>query len=91
MVTMTSSADAGPATEIPELAVSALTVRFDALTALEGVHLALRAGELVALAGENGAGKTTLIRAIAGDVAPASGSIRVGGQPVAPVPSAAAA
>jgi signal transduction histidine kinase/ABC-type multidrug transport system ATPase subunit len=90
MVHMTSSADSEATTEVPELAVSALTVRFDALTALEDVHLALRAGELVALAGENGAGKTTLIRAIAGDVAPASGAIRVGGQPVAPVPSAAA-
>jgi len=44
----------------------------------------------VALAGENGAGKTTLIRAVAGDVTPASGVIRVGGQAVAPVPTAAA-
>src|SRR5438309_6575825 len=74
----------------PELSVSGLTVRFGALNALEGVNLALRAGEVVALAGENGAGKTTLIRAIAGDVAPVSGSIRVGGQAVAPTPSAAA-
>ena len=70
--------------------MSGLTVRFGALTALEGVNLALRAGEVVALAGENGAGKTTLIRAVAGDVTPASGSIRVSGQAVAPAPSAAA-
>ena len=70
--------------------MSGLTVRFGELTALEGVHLALRAGEVVALAGENGAGKTTLIRSIAGDLAPAAGSIRVGGQAVAPVPSSAA-
>ena len=78
------------ASAAPELAVSALTVRFGALTALEGVNLALRAGEVVALAGENGAGKTTLIRAIAGDVTPASGSIRVSGQAVTPTPNAAA-
>ena len=90
MVGVTSSAERGPAGVVPELAVSGLTVRFGALTALEGVNLALRAGEVVALAGENGAGKTTLIRAIAGDVAPTAGTIRVGGQPVAPVPSAAA-
>jgi signal transduction histidine kinase/ABC-type multidrug transport system ATPase subunit len=45
---------------------------------------------MVALAGENGAGKTTLIRAIAGDVTPVAGSIRVAGQAVPPAPSAAA-
>jgi signal transduction histidine kinase/ABC-type multidrug transport system ATPase subunit len=90
MVTVISGAERDTVSGTPELAVSGLTVRFGALTALEGVDLALRAGEVVALAGENGAGKTTLIRAIAGDVAPLSGSIRVGGQAVAPVPSAAA-
>ena len=90
MVTVTSSAERDTASLTPELAVSALTVRFGALYALEGVHLALRAGEVVALAGENGAGKTTLIRAIAGDVTPTSGSIRVRGQAVAPFPKAAA-
>ncbi|HVT71126.1 MAG TPA: ATP-binding cassette domain-containing protein, partial [Trebonia sp.] len=87
---MTSSTERGAASEIPELAVSALTVRFGALTALDRVSIALRPGEVVALAGENGAGKTTLIRSIAGDLTPVSGSIRVGGQPVAPDPAAAA-
>jgi signal transduction histidine kinase/ABC-type multidrug transport system ATPase subunit len=90
MVTVTSSAERDAASPIPELAVSALTVRFGALTALEGVNLAVRAGEVVALAGENGAGKTTLIRAIAGDVTTTSGSIRVGGQAVTPGPKGAA-
>ncbi len=89
-VTSSVGIERDAASVIPELSVSALTVRFGALIALDGVHLALRAGEVVALAGENGAGKTTLIRAIAGDVSPVAGAIRVGGQPVAPVPSAAA-
>ena len=89
-MSVTSSVERDAASVIPELSVSALTVRFGALVALDGVHLALRAGEVVALAGENGAGKTTLIRAIAGDLSPLAGAIRVGGQPVAPVPSAAA-
>jgi signal transduction histidine kinase/ABC-type multidrug transport system ATPase subunit len=87
---MGSGAEGETVSGTPELTVSGLTVRFGALTALEGVSLALRAGEVVALAGENGAGKTTLIRSVAGDVTPVSGSIRVGGQAVAPVPSAAA-
>ena len=67
----------------PELTVSSLTVRFGALTALAGIDLAVRSGELVALAGENGARKTTFIRAVAGDVTPVYGSIRLGGRPVA--------
>jgi ABC-type multidrug transport system ATPase subunit/signal transduction histidine kinase len=82
--------DPNAAVAAPELTVSSLTVRFSTVTALTDVNLAVRAGEVVALAGENGAGKTTLIRAVAGDVAPASGSIRVGGRAVAPVPAAAA-
>ena len=90
MVNMTSDAERDTLSGAPELSVSGLTVRFGSLTALEGVNLALRAAEVVALAGENGAGKTTLIRAIAGDVTPASGSIRVRGQAVAPVLTAAA-
>jgi ABC-type multidrug transport system ATPase subunit/signal transduction histidine kinase len=84
------SVEPSAAGESPELTVSSLTVRFGALTALDGVDLAVRSGEVVALAGENGAGKTTLIRAIAGEVVPVSGTIRLDGRPVAPVPAAAA-
>jgi signal transduction histidine kinase/ABC-type multidrug transport system ATPase subunit/GAF domain-containing protein len=73
-----------------ELIVSSLTVRYGALTALDGVDLTVRAGEVVAIAGENGAGKTTLIRAIGGDLTPVAGTIRLGGKPLAPDPVAAA-
>jgi signal transduction histidine kinase/ABC-type multidrug transport system ATPase subunit len=69
--------------------VSALTVRFGALTALDGVSVDVQPGEIVALAGENGAGKTTLIRAVAGDVTPLGGAIRLGGRLVPPDPIAA--
>ena len=54
--------------------MSALTVRFGALTALDGVILQVKPGEIVALAGENGAGKTTLIRAVGGDLTPLTGA-----------------
>ena len=56
----------------------------------DGVDLAVRPGELVALAGENGAGKTTLVRCIAGDIRPTSGKIVLDGRQVARDPVAAA-
>jgi signal transduction histidine kinase/ABC-type multidrug transport system ATPase subunit len=74
----------------PELSIAALTVRFGPLTALDGVSLQVRPGEVVAVAGENGAGKTTLIRAVGGDLNPVSGAIRVGDRLVPPDPVAAA-
>jgi signal transduction histidine kinase/ABC-type multidrug transport system ATPase subunit len=86
---MTEAAEQSRAPGAPQLSVSQLVARFGSLTALDGVDFDVRAGEVVALAGENGAGKTTLIRCIAGDIAPASGTIRLDGQPMPPDPIAA--
>ena len=41
----------------------------------EGLDLTVRAGEAAALTGRNGAGKTSLLRAIAGLLRPASGTV----------------
>ena len=48
----------------------------------EGVALAVRSGELVALCGPNGAGKSTLLRLLLGLHAPSAGQVRLGGEPV---------
>jgi len=58
--------------------------RFGATTALDGVDLTLRAGEVHALIGENGAGKSTLMNILAGAVRPDRGAMQVDGRPYAP-------
>ncbi|HEY1455307.1 MAG TPA: ABC transporter ATP-binding protein [Candidatus Dormibacteraeota bacterium] len=54
--------------------------RFGPITALDGVTLRVRQGEIYGLLGPNGAGKTTLIRTIVGLVAPDSGTVTVLGR-----------
>jgi ATP-binding cassette subfamily C protein len=50
---------------------------------LRGVDLTVRPGERLAVVGPSGAGKTTLSRLLAGVDAPGSGSVTVGGVPIA--------
>ncbi len=59
----------------PILRADGLRVVYGKLPALDGVSLALRAGEVVALVGPNGSGKTTLFRALAGLQKPESGRV----------------
>jgi branched-chain amino acid transport system ATP-binding protein len=56
-----------------------VTVAFDALRAVDGVSLAVPAGQRRAIIGPNGAGKTTLFNAITGMVLPTAGQITFAG------------
>jgi branched-chain amino acid transport system ATP-binding protein len=52
------------------------------ITALKGVTLSVKAGQLVALIGANGAGKSTTLRAISGLVPARSGSMHFDGEDI---------
>ena len=59
-----------------------LQKRYEGVTALAGVSLTIRPGEIFALLGPNGAGKTTWISVVCGLVRPTGGHARVLGHDV---------
>jgi spermidine/putrescine transport system ATP-binding protein len=64
-----------------------VTKRFDAMTAVDNVSLAIEPGEFVALLGPSGCGKTTCLRMIAGFEQPDEGEVFISGTPVAGMPA----
>jgi len=65
------------------VSISNLTKTYGSgLTALKGINLEIRKGEILALLGPNGAGKTTLISIVCGIVTPTSGSVVVAGHDI---------
>ncbi|MER5666988.1 ABC transporter ATP-binding protein [Streptomyces mirabilis] len=72
-----------PQTTVPRAtapaSIEALAVRHGRVEALRRVDLTTAPGEIIALMGRNGAGKSTLLGTLVGLVAPAAGSVLVGG------------
>ena len=64
----------------------ALTRRFGAHTAVDGLDLTVRQGELFALLGVNGAGKTTTLHTITGLLKAKSGSVMFDGKELTKMP-----
>jgi D-xylose transport system ATP-binding protein len=69
-------------TDLPALSIRGAAKRFGSVTALDGVDLDVRRGEVVALLGDNGAGKSTLIKCISGAHRLDSGTIEMNGEAV---------
>jgi len=57
-------------------------VAYGAVTALRGISLEVRQGEIVCLLGANGAGKSTTLRTVSGLIHPLQGEILLQGHPI---------
>src|SRR4051812_44521465 len=71
----------GPETQ-PLLEATGLVVGYGTTVVVRGLDLTVHPGEVVALLGPNGAGKTTTLLALAGELVPSAGEIRMDGRPV---------
>ena len=69
------------------LEIKGLKVSYGGIAAVRGIDLAVEPGELVAIIGANGAGKTTTLKAMAGMLRAASGSVHYDGRSITAVPS----
>jgi ABC-2 type transport system ATP-binding protein len=66
-----------PAPADAAVVVDGLVVRYGPLTAVDGLSLAARAGQVTALLGPNGAGKTSTVEVLEGFRPAAAGTVRV--------------
>ncbi|HKE75643.1 MAG TPA: ABC transporter ATP-binding protein [Acidimicrobiales bacterium] len=75
---------AAVATADPDAALAAegLCVGYGPIPVVDSLDLSVRPGEMVALLGANGAGKTTTLLALAGELKPTAGSVRMFGDVV---------
>ena len=62
-----------------------LSVRYGGISAVDGVSMQLKAGEIRGLIGPNGAGKSTLIDALSGRRATSAGSVHLQGRDLSPL------
>jgi branched-chain amino acid transport system ATP-binding protein len=69
------------------LEVTGLGKRFGGFTALEAIHLAVRAGERVGLIGPNGSGKSTLVNCLCGTLRQETGNVRFDGHAIDGLPA----
>jgi len=69
------------------LTVENLECRYGKVSAVRGLSLDVKQGELVTLIGANGAGKTTTLKAISGVLRPAAGRIRFDGEEITGMPA----
>src|SRR5271156_139907 len=65
---------------VASLRAEDIVKRFGAITAVDGVTVELRRGEILGILGDNGAGKSTLLKILTGYQRPTSGRLLIDGQ-----------
>ncbi len=85
------SVDSSSADHPPVFQADVVSVHRAGRPVLDVVSCAARPGRVLAVLGPNGAGKSTLLRVLAGEFAPASGTVAFAGRPLAAWPLAALA
>jgi putative ABC transport system ATP-binding protein len=76
----TDASESGAAVIVAEKLVQQIDSGGERIAILDGLDLAIRAGETVAIVGASGSGKTTLLSLLAGLDSPTSGEIMLAGQ-----------
>jgi spermidine/putrescine ABC transporter ATP-binding subunit len=71
-----------------DLALAGIVRRFGPVTALAGIDLAVRKGELLTILGPSGSGKTTLLKVVAGFEIPDEGEVFLGSRRITTAPPA---
>jgi ABC-2 type transport system ATP-binding protein len=71
------------------IVAAGLTKRYGAITAVDDVSFAVRAGAVTGFLGPNGAGKTTTLRMVLGLARPTAGTAAILGQPLGALPDPA--
>jgi NitT/TauT family transport system ATP-binding protein len=75
-----------PATPMPHITLRSVSLVYSTpsgrVAGVEGASFDIEASEFLCLVGPSGCGKSTLLNLIAGFLAPTSGEIRIGGEPV---------
>jgi branched-chain amino acid transport system ATP-binding protein len=69
------------------LEVTGLTTTYGPVTALDGVDVTARCGQITAVLGANGAGKSTLLRTVSGLVRPQAGQVVLDGTDLTRAPA----
>jgi sn-glycerol 3-phosphate transport system ATP-binding protein len=78
-----------PALSGAEVRLTAVSRRWDGVTALDAISLSVRPGSFTVLLGPSGCGKTTCLRIVAGLETASEGRVEIGGRDVTRLPPAA--